>query len=60
MPRSEAEQALQALGDKLDALTLRINQHDDRNRGIGDVWGWIVGAVGILSLIVSYLRGVHT
>lgn len=59
MPRSEAEQALKGLSDKIDILTSRINQRDDRGRGMGDVWGFIVGAIGILALIISYLRGAH-
>lgn len=57
MPRSETEQALKGLSDKIDTLTIRINQRDDRGRGMGDVWGYLVGAVGFLALIVSFFRG---
>jgi len=57
MPRAEAESAMKSLTEKLDALQMRVNARDDRGRGMGDIWGYIVGAVGILALVISYLRG---
>lgn len=59
MPRAESEQTIRALSDKVDMLVARMNQNDDRGRGMGQVWSWIVGAAGILAIIVSYLRGTH-
>jgi hypothetical protein len=57
MPRAEAESAMKSLTEKLDALQMRVNARDDRGRGMGDIWGYIVGAVGILALVIGYLRG---
>jgi hypothetical protein len=57
MPRAEAESAMKSLTEKLDALQTRVNARDDRGRGMGDIWGYIVGAVGILALVIGYLRG---
>jgi hypothetical protein len=59
MPRSETEQALKSLTDKIDILTSRVNQRDDRGRGMGDVWGFIVGAIGVVALIISMFRSAH-
>jgi hypothetical protein len=56
MPRSEAEQSLKALADKIDILTQRINQRDDRGRGMDAIWGYLIGAVGIGALIVSFFK----
>ncbi len=57
MPRSEAEQALKTINDKIDILTSRINKRDDRGRGMGEIWGYIAGAVGMLVAIVAIFRG---
>lgn len=56
MPRAETEQALKGLADKIDVVTGRLNQRDDRGKGMGEIWGYIVGAVGVLALLISYLR----
>lgn len=55
MPRSESEQAIRALTEKLDILTTRVNAKDDRGQGRGDVWGFIVGAGGLLAAIISII-----
>jgi hypothetical protein len=59
LPRAEAEQAFKAINEKLEQLTSRVNTRDDRGQGMSDIWGYIVGAIGILALIISYLRGAH-
>jgi len=53
MPRSEAEQAMKGLSDKIENLTLRVNSRDDRGRGMGDIIGWIVGGVGLVAAVIS-------
>lgn len=56
MPRSETEQALHAINDKLDTLSARLNQRDDRGSGRGEIWAYLTGAVGIFALVVSIFR----
>lgn len=53
MPRTEAEQRFGALDEKIGLLTVRANAKDDRGRGMGDVWGFVIGAIGILAAIVA-------
>jgi multidrug resistance efflux pump len=55
MPRTEFDQANTTVTDKINALTLRQNSKDDRVRGGADVWGYIVGAVGIISMIATII-----
>lgn len=53
MPRSESEQARAIINEKIDALTARVNQREDRGQGRGDVWAYVVGAVGLIAAIIS-------
>jgi hypothetical protein len=59
VPRPEVEQKFKSIDEKLDTLATRLNARDDRGKGMGEIWGFIVGALGILSLVISYLRGLH-
>ena len=59
MPRTEFEQVMKSQADKLDLLAKRMDSREDRGKGMGEIWGYIVGAVGILALIISYLRSLH-
>lgn len=45
VPRAEHEQAVRALSEKIEVLTARVNQRDDRGRGMGALSGWIVSAI---------------
>lgn len=53
MPRSESEQAVRTINDKIDILTARVNARDERGQGRGDVVGWIIGAVGLVAAVIS-------
>lgn len=53
MPRLEAEQIVKGLTEKLDALTARLNTRDDQGKGAGNLWGYIVGAVGLVATIAA-------
>jgi hypothetical protein len=53
MPRSESEQAMRAMTEKIDVLTARVNARDDRGIGRTDVAGWIVGAVGFIGAVIA-------
>lgn len=58
MPRSESEQGIRALTEKLDTLTARVNARDDRGRGMGALWGVATGAIGLLIGIISIVFAV--
>jgi hypothetical protein len=53
MPRIESEKAHKELSDRVDTLASRLNSRDDRGRGMGEIWGYIVGALGVIALIAS-------
>lgn len=55
MPRAEAEQATKTLNEKLEVITSRVNTRDDRGQGRGDVWGFIVGAAGFVTALISII-----
>jgi hypothetical protein len=57
MPRAEYEQAIKAMNEKIDILTNRVNTRDDRGKGMGEIWGYIVGAIGLLIALVVLFRG---
>jgi hypothetical protein len=60
MPRLEAEQKFKSLEDKAAQLETRLNSRDARGRGMGEIWGYIVGAVGAAALLLSLvLRATH-
>jgi hypothetical protein len=53
LPRAEAEARLKGMEEKLDLLTARVNAREERGRGAGEMWGFIVGGVGVLIAIIS-------
>lgn len=57
MPRAESEAMMKALSEKIEKIDDRISSREERSQGRGDLWGWIVGAVGALLAVVAYLKG---
>jgi hypothetical protein len=53
MPRLEAEEKFKSMEKTINDLTTRVNAREDRGRGMGEIWGYIVGAVGAAALILS-------
>jgi hypothetical protein len=53
MPRTESEQHWRTVDEKVDVLTTRMNAIDQRGRGRGDVWAYVVGAIGIIAAVVG-------
>jgi hypothetical protein len=53
MPRLEVEEKFKGLEKSLSELTTRVNSRDDRGRGMGEIWGYIVGAIGAAALLLS-------
>jgi hypothetical protein len=58
MPRSESEQAMRSMTEKIDVLTARVNARDDRGAGAGNLWGYIVGAVGLVAALIAIVVAV--
>lgn len=55
MPREEAYARLQALADKIEVLTSRVNISEGNKSGMKDSWGYLAGAVGIAAAIISWI-----
>lgn len=53
MPRVEAEQRFNGLSDKIDVLTKKVSDRDQQKIGAGNIWAYIVGAIGALSILWS-------
>lgn len=53
MPRSEAEQQMRAMTDKIDDVTNRVNARDDRGRGLGQGWVILVAAIGLIGTVIG-------
>ena len=50
--RTEFISKVEAVAEKLSDLTDRLNRAEGKGAGIGALWGWIVGAIGLLSTVV--------
>lgn len=48
MPRAESEARIRAISDRMEELIKRIDAREGRTAGRSDVWGWIVGAIGVI------------
>lgn len=44
-----------ASDDKIDDLRTRVTSNEGRTKGIGDSWGYIIGALGALATIASII-----
>lgn len=53
MPRTESEGRWMATNEKLDAVVSRVNAIEQRGRGRGDVWAYVVGGVGVMAALIS-------
>lgn len=53
IPRAEAEERFRGVAEKLDVLTARVNAREERGRGAGEMWAFILGGAGILIAIIS-------
>ena len=42
-----------ALDEKIDDLRQRLTNMDGQKKGMGDIWGFIIGIVGMLSAVVT-------
>lgn len=48
MPRTESEQQIKSLAEKVEANTARLNSKDDRGRGMGETWALLGAVIAVL------------
>lgn len=53
MPRAEVITLVKASTDKIGDLTDRINRNEGKGAGMGQIWGYIVGAGGVIVAMVA-------
>jgi hypothetical protein len=53
IPRTEHEQAIRTLNEKLDLLEKWNTRSEGRSGGMGALWGYLVGAVGVALAVYS-------
>jgi hypothetical protein len=56
MPRSEAEQIIKTMAEKIEQLTVRVNARDDRGAGLNQGWVWLIAAAGLVGTVYGLLR----
>jgi hypothetical protein len=56
VPRPEVEQKFKSIDDKLDILAARLNTRDDKGRGMGEIWGYLIGAIGLIGAIYTIAK----
>lgn len=54
--RTEVEQKFMATADKLGALEKWRDGQAGRSSGLGSMWGYVVGAIGLIATLYSFLR----
>ena len=53
--RSEA--ANKATNEKIDRLYVQERFNEGKSKGAGDLWGYLIGAAGVVALVVSFMHG---
>jgi predicted ABC-class ATPase len=56
MPRSESEILFKSLNDKYNSLDKLVSTRQGEKKGEQNVWGYIIGALGILIAIISLVN----
>jgi hypothetical protein len=53
MPRSEAEQRINAMSEKIDLLRTFAASTTAHGAGVGAAWGYLIGAVGLIGAVIA-------
>ena len=51
--------ASQATNEKIDDLKSRMDKVEGHSKGLGDGWGWLVGGIGVVAVIVDLVLRVR-
>lgn len=55
MPRSEAEAIFGTLNEKVANLTSRLDNLRSQGQGASELWGWIIGGIGLLLILGNFV-----
>jgi len=55
MPRAEAELRMKSMEDQIAAIQRANVEQFGKSTGSKELWGWIVGVLGVLALVASWL-----
>jgi len=63
IPRTEHQGAIRAMDDKnqdlnkkIDALSIRLTAIESRGEGRSSLWGYIIGGIGAVAIILSFIK----
>jgi hypothetical protein len=60
MTRSESDARMSSMTEKIDRLTNRADMRDGKGDGLTSGWGFLVGGIGILCVIISTFIAVYS
>lgn len=55
LKKDEYDARHQPLEDRLTVATSRIDKNEARGQGIGTFWGWIIGGIGTIAAIGTWI-----
>lgn len=56
MPRNESERMHMDSKERIEALNERLTAVEARSHGRNDIWGWVVGAIGVLVAVITIMN----
>lgn len=56
--RTEVEQVIKALDEKVDAVTGRMDRLDGRSGGLNSSWGYLIGGIMAAGALLTILGGI--
>lgn len=56
MPRTEAEQSMKSVTEKVDALASRSERSEGKNTGFTDGWKYLIAGIGLIATIVGLVN----
>lgn len=59
MPRTEAEALAKTNSEKIDQLQARMDRNEGRGGGFAAGWGYLVGAVGLIAVLIAIFIAVR-
>lgn len=60
MPRKEHESEMRTAMGKIDDLQRRLDRNEGRSTGLGQGWGYVVGAAGLVAALVAIFVGINS
>jgi uncharacterized coiled-coil protein SlyX len=60
MPRTECEQQIKTLSEKVDAVTQRLTARENRGEGKGQLWALLGSIIAVIASIIAVALAIKT